>query len=266
MRLALLALLLLAIGLAAVWAAMAWQFSRDVDALSVRVLGPPAAAGVPPHTPQLNGLLSRESAVPDGAVALRLRQRGEMRFGPTERWLPFEAEQLISLTKPAFLWDASVSMLPLIPVRVIDAFDGESGLLDARLGAAFPVSRVAGGDADAGELMRYLAELAWAPGALTRNAALTFEVLSPSHVRVTATAAGAPVTIDLELAPNGDIVAASAAARGMTVGGEVRPTPWGGAYSGWTMIDGLYLPRRAEVSWRPPEGAWVYWRGEILSV
>jgi len=124
MRLALLALLLLAIGLAAVWAAMAWQFSRDVDALSVRVLGPPAAAGVPPHTPQLNGLLSRESAVPDGAVALRLRQRGEMRFGPTERWLPFEAEQLISLTKPAFLWDASVSMLPLIPVRVIDAFDG----------------------------------------------------------------------------------------------------------------------------------------------
>jgi hypothetical protein len=265
MRTALIVALLLVIGLAAIWAAMAWQFSRDVDALRARVLAPPAAAEMPPRPAELAALLSRESAVPDGAAALRIRQRGEMRFGPTDRWMAFEAEQLVSLIKPAFAWDASIAMLPLVPVRVIDAFDGSSGLLDARVGGVVSVSRTAGGDADAGELMRYLAELAWAPGALTRNAGLSFEALSPTRVRVTAMAAATPVSVDLELGPNGEIIAAGVAARGMTVGNEIRPTRWGGTYSEWTTIGGLYLPRRAEVSWRPPEGAFVYWRGEIVS-
>jgi hypothetical protein len=78
-------------------------------------------------------------------------------------------------------------------------------------------------------------------------------------------AAATPVSVELELGPNGEIIAAGVAARGMTFGDEIRPTPWGGTYSEWTTIGGLYLPRRAEVSWRPAEGAFVYWRGEIVS-
>lgn len=266
MRIALIVVLLLVVGLAAVWAAMAWQFSREVEALRARVLAPAPPAAVPPRPSGLDALLRREDAVPEGAVALRIRQRGEMRFGPGERWVPFEAEQLVSLTKPAFVWDAGVAMLPLIPVRVIDTFDGTTGLLDARIGAAVSVSRVAGGSADADELMRYLAELAWAPGALTRNAGLDFEVLSPTRIRAIAKVAGTPVAVDLDIGPSGEIVSASAAARGMTVGNEIRPTPWEGTFSEWTTIGGLYLPRRGEVSWQLPEGPFVYWRGEILSV
>lgn len=266
MRIALIVLLLLVLGLAAAWAVMAWQFSRDVDALRARVLAPAAPGTVPEQPAQLAALLDRERAVPPGAVALRIRQRGEMRLGPDQAWLPFEAEQVISLTRPAFAWDASIAMLPLVPVRVIDAFDGTNGLLDVRMGAALSVSRVTGPEADAGELMRYLAELAWAPGALARNAGLDFEAVSADRVRVLATAAGTPVAVDLELGTAGEVVAATAEARGMTVGNEIRPTPWGGIFSDWTSIDGLYLPRRGEVSWRPAEGAFVYWRGEILSV
>ena len=38
-------------------------------------------------------------------------------------------------------------------------------------------------------------------------------------------AGAVPVAVDLELGPNGEVVAATAEARGMTVGNEIRPTP-----------------------------------------
>jgi hypothetical protein len=44
------------------------------------------------------------------------------------------------------------------------------------------------------------------------------------------------------------------------------PARWVGRFTDYTQV-GLYrFPAHGEIAWDPPEGEFVYWRGDILSV
>jgi hypothetical protein len=81
--------------------------------------------------------------------------------------------------------------------------DGE-GLLEARLFGSLPLAGAAGPLADKSELMRYLAELAWAPHAMLHNPQLSWREIDATTVEVSAEsqAGRAPVRLIFE---NADI-------------------------------------------------------------
>ena len=68
------------------------------------------------------------------ASAVRLRMHGEIRL---KGWLPFEAEQVISVQR-GMIWKATVRMYGL-PIRGSDSLlDGAGAVIDELLGFQFP--------------------------------------------------------------------------------------------------------------------------------
>lgn len=207
-------------------------------------------------------------ALPRGTVALRLRQRGEIRLHEDGPWLPFRARQTISLTKPGFLWVARARLMPWLPVpwiEVIDAHDGRNALLEARLMGLARLARAEGAGLDVAEAQRYLAELAWAPGALAMNGLLDYRARGAS-IEVAVPAGRRIARAELLVDDNGLIVAAGAESRARGGGASVEHLPWGGAFDDWTDDFGPPLPRRAEVWWELAGGRFTYFRAEITGL
>jgi hypothetical protein len=191
-----------------------------------------------------------------------LRQRGAIRLGPNRKWLPFEAEQRIGARQLRFAWDARVRMFPVVPVRVHDAYEDGRGRLDVRL-LRIPLTRASGPEVDEGELLRYLAELPWCPPAFDHpgldwsapdDHTLTVAPRDRPHSRVT-----------FEVDPDGRITRATAQ-RPRQAGKTYVRSPWGGVFSDYHDFNDMRLPRLGEGCWYLPEGAFTYFRGEILSV
>jgi hypothetical protein len=94
--------------------------------------------------------------------SVTLTQRGTMRNSPTGRAMRFRAVQTINLRQPEFVWRATAG--PLGCISVIDALANSEANLEVRAFRLLRIASVKGGAAVAkGEVMRYLAELAWRP-------------------------------------------------------------------------------------------------------
>lgn len=264
------AILLLA-GLALFVGGIGWlrlgalQTQRRLEAAVIAPLPRPVR-----HLPEALTALATVTAeaLPKGTVALRLEQRGELRLTEDGAWLPFRARQTVSLTKPAFIWVARARLLPRLPglfAEVIDAHDGRHALLEARLLGLARLARAEGPELAVAEAQRYLAELAWAPGALAFNGHLDFRSTGP-HIEV-ATSTGRHIArADLLLDANGLISAAGAAERARGGAGAVERLPWGGAFDDWSDRFGPPLPLSAEVWWDLPQGRFTYFRAEITGM
>ena len=126
-----------------------------------------------------------------------LRQIGEMRATPKAQWRPFTAEQVITVHKPGFAWLARMQAMPLLSAHVLDCYINGEGLLEARLWGSLPLARLAGHETSKGELMRYLAELIWAPHAMRHNPALSWREIDVTAVEVSASSRAGPARVRL---------------------------------------------------------------------
>ena len=206
------------------------------------------------------------AALPPTAVAVRLRQRGEMRQSPDQAWSSFKANQVIAIDRIAFAWAAKMRLIPALSVQIIDAYDGTHGLLAARLGGILPLTTATGRDVDKGEIQRYLAELPWVPGALARNPQLGYREAGDSAVIVVARSGKELISLTLQLDEIGRIAGAQTDARPRIVNGRLVPTPWRGRFSDWRDLNGFEVPTRAEVEWVLEGGPFPCWRGEIIGI
>lgn len=195
---------------------------------------------------------------------VRLVQRGEMWQRPGARPMPFTATHELHVGELAFRWRARFPVAPLVALRVLDAYEGGVGRLEARV-LGVPVMRQRGPDVDRGEAIRYLAELAWGPHAMLANPSLDWRELDGGSYEVAAEAGGRRVAVRLELDAAGDLVRTFCPDRPALEGGRVVERPWEGLNLAYGELAGIRMPVRAEVRWLLPEGPFPYWRGEILS-
>jgi hypothetical protein len=148
-------------------------------------------------------------------------------------------------------------------LQVVDAYADGAGRLAVRMFGR-TLQRQAGPEISAGEALRYLAELPWAPYALARNPELRWRELGDRRCAVSiATRPSLEVTFDFDEA--GDIVRAASVARPYRRAGGWVPSRWSGVFSDYRELGGMRMPAAAEVGWDLPEGRYVYWRGRILS-
>ncbi len=254
----------LALAGAQTWAARAFQ--RQVDSL---IAGLDDGEPIPPHhnaIPQIiRDFVDRAGPKDPVPTRIKLRQRCQMRFAPDEPWRGVDAEQTISVGELGFVWLAESKMAPLVSVRVVDAFVGGQGLLEVRQFGSLKLARATGPDVDRGELMRYLAELAWAPHALLHNPNLSFRQLEPNIIEISAGSTN-PARVRW-IVEDGDVVRVEADGRPRDEGQNVTvDRPWEGTFSDYQVIGGYRVPRHAEVGWRLDDGLFNYWRGEILDL
>ena len=206
-------------------------------------------------------------ALPSGqptAREVRITQTGEMFRRPGARAMRFTAVERFAVDRVGFAWDAQFRIAWLLPLKVLDEYARGNGMLTVRV-LGFPVQRQSGPEMAVAEAYRYLAELPWVPHAMASNAELEWRQVDDRAVEVATTVGHEHPTVRIEFHENGDIVRCLAESRPRDVDGGSVPTRWGGELSEYRTLGGIRLPTHGEVYWHPPDGRFVYWRGEITS-
>lgn len=237
------------------------QTDREIDRLladATRVGGTISAAdlvGLPDPVARWmrwSGVVGSERA-----DVVRLRQEG--RFLMEGRgWNPFEADQYITTSPPAFFWRVGMQMFPLVSVHGRDRYVDGTGSLQMKVLSLVPAVNKTGGGLDQGALLRYLGETIWFPsGALSPY--IKWEEVDDNTAKATmdylSTVASAFFHIDDEGRPvrtNAD----------RYNDGRAQILPWTATSTKFGELDGIRMPVEGVASWHFPEGDFTYidWR------
>jgi hypothetical protein len=197
----------------------------------------------------------------------RIRWEGEFRSAPNADWKGFTAVQHFTVRPSGFVWDATIRMVPLTPVRVRDSYVAGEGAMLGKLAALIPVVDQRGTpEMAAGALSRYLGEAAWLPTALLPSAGVTWTPVDDATARATLTDGATTVSADFHFAPTGEIVGMSMT-RYRDVNGRGVPTPFEATLRGsYRRAGRMMIPVEGEVAWLLPDGRFAYWRGRPTAV
>lgn len=183
------------------------------------------------------------------------------------RWKPFTSTQRIITCRPGFLWNANVSMLPGVVVRVIDSYIAGEGLLRAAVLGLFTVADVQGGGEIArGELMRFFAEAAWYPTALLPSQGVRWEAVDERRANATIVDGALTLTLLFRFNDAGLIDSFRAEARGAMVGRQMIMVPWEGIWSDYRVHGGMTVPFTGAVAWMRPQGPEPYFQGTVTAL
>lgn len=197
----------------------------------------------------------------DNRGLVSLTQTGRMKRSlDAQSWMAFTATQTISTRACEFDWRANAGPFGMISAR--DALDHDEGHFDILALGVFPIARAEHTPALVrGELMRYLAELAWAPAAILLNTSLRWRVDGPDTLAVGAGVGETASEVILSLNSDGRIAGAFAPDRPRSAKAPFLPTPWRGRFSDYRPHGGMWLPLVGEVAWNIDGKEVVYWQG-----
>jgi len=196
---------------------------------------------------------------------IKLTQTGRMKRSlDAEAWMAFTAIQTMSTRACEFDWQANAGPFGMISAR--DALDHGEGRLDIMALGIIPIARAEHTPALVrGELMRYLAELAWAPDAILANSDLRWREGAADEIAVGAGDGETAVEVTLGLDSTGRIATAFAPDRPRSAIEPILPTPWRGRFSEYRQHLGRWLPFAGEVAWEIDGREIVYWQGRVGS-
>ncbi|MCO8265302.1 hypothetical protein NKF06_01520 [Haloferax sp. AB510] len=200
--------------------------------------------------------------------SVRLRQTGEFRLGDADSpWKSMTATQHYTVAPPGFVWDTRIDLVPFLPVRVVDAFVGGAGSLEAKFLSVITVADAPRSpELDEGELARHLAEMVWFPTAFLPGHGVSWEPRDDRSARATLAHRGSTATVVFHFDENDEIVRVTADRWRDTGDGEFERCPWTGYFSDYRELDGVRVPTTAEVAWNLPSGDLPYWRATIDDV
>ncbi len=195
----------------------------------------------------------------------RFTQVGTLRTDAKgDRWLKFEARQIVVPPAIGFLWDARVAMAPLLHVRVRDALIAGKGSGQVGLLSAFTVAAAGGSlEMNSGVLHRYLAEAVWYPTALLPSANLRWSAIDDNTALATLTDNGVTVSLEFRFSTVGEVVSIYTPARWGTFDGGYKQAPWEGHFRNYVNRDGILVPSEGEVGWYLKDEWRSVWKGTI---
>lgn len=124
----------------------------------------------------------------------------------SDRWLKFEANQIVAPPATGFLWNACVAMAPLLHVRVRDALIAGHGSGQVSFLSAFTIAADGGNlEMNSGALHRYLAEAVWYPTALLPSAKLRWSAIDDNTALATLTDNGVSVSLEFRFNSAGEV-------------------------------------------------------------
>jgi hypothetical protein len=179
--------------------------------------------------------------------------------------MPFEAEHLVAPGATAFVWNARVTVAPLLHVRVRDAYIEGGGSGHVSLLSSFGVSAAGGTpEMNSGALHRFLAEAVWYPVALRPSPTLQWSPIDSTRALATLTDQGLAVSLEFRFADTGEVTGIYTPARWGTFGGGYEQRAWEGHFRNYERRSGFRVPTEGDVGWYAG-GEWhAVWEGAIL--
>lgn len=259
-------LILVAAGVAlAVAAAFERRITREIDALLAdsRRSDP---ATIEPHdlerlpVPVQRWLRYSRAIGTRQPTTVRLRQQGEFDLG--RGWMRFRAEQYFTVDPPGFVWKASFRMAPAVSVAGRDQYRDGVASMDMRVLSLVPVAKKAGGGLNQGDLLRFLGEMQWFPGAALADY-VTWEAVDATSARATMSYGGISASMTFIFGPDGRLLEERAARYNDA---RARNEAWVNRNDADREFGGIVVPAAGEARWEYATGPFPYIRWTITTL
>jgi hypothetical protein len=198
--------------------------------------------------------------------AFHLRLRGAIRRAPGASWLEWEGEQTYDIDPFGFRWRAKIRIARVLWVNAEDRLDAQGGRGGAKLLGLVPMGSATGPDVTRSQLVRNLAELAFAPGVALRAAALDWSAAEADSFTLSAPSIDADALVRVTVDRAGDVLEAWSPDRPRENGRKgFLHEPYRLEFQDHERLpSGLRIPRRATGTFETAEGDWPYWRYEVI--
>jgi hypothetical protein len=181
-------------------------------------------------------------------------------------WRPLVATQRFVADPPGFVWDARISMAPLISAFVRDSYVGGRAAMTASVLGVYPlVDQNGAPELNAGALQRLLGEAVWFPTALLPSERVTWSPRDNRSAVVTLRDAAIAVSLVFEVDEEGRVVSISGD-RYKENAGRYTKQPWQIVCDEYRERDGMLIPLHCDVAWIVNGARKSYWRGRIASI
>lgn len=208
---------------------------------------------------QYSGIIGQERI-----STLRSKQRGMMRLGEDQNWMPVEAEQYFTTEEPGFIWRAEVKAAPLVTIAARDKYlEGKGNMLIKPL-SLFKAADATGKEIDQGTMLRYLAEIVWFPSAALENY-IFWEEIDPNRARATMTNGDVEASGVFTFNEAGEMMEFEAERYG-EFDGEFRLETWSITAKEYKRFNGIGIPTKGSVTWRLQEGDFTWYHFEVLDI
>ncbi len=198
------------------------------------------------------------------AVA-RIQQTGRMRTSPDSKWMPFNATQYFDLIQPAFVWNTTVQVAPLVTMTGRDKFlNGEGEMLIKILSLITVVNEGHNNKMNTGTMLRYMGETTWFPAAVL-TPYFSWKQLDSMTVKATMNYAGTAAEGTYVFNEAGDFVAFEAE-RYYGGGNDARLECWRVEATGYRDFGGIRVPYRNRVVWKLREGDFTWLELEVTEL
>lgn len=199
---------------------------------------------------------------------MRMTQSGELRTDPRRpRWMKFRAQHMVMPESRTFSWDARVRVLPILHLRVRDAYADGVGSGQVKLLSTVTVASDRNRpELNAASLHRYLAEAVWYPTALLPSAGVQWRPVDDRRAVATLSDLGNTVSLEFRFNDLAEVVGIHTEGRWNRTAKGYELTPWEGHFSGYRRHHGVLVPAKAEVGWYANGRLEIVWKGEITSL
>ncbi len=195
---------------------------------------------------------------------VHLKQKGLMRTTEDGKWMPAEAEQYFRVDEPGFVWTAKIKIAPAAYLAGRDKYYEGKGHMLIKLLSLIPVADSRGEEIDQGTLLRYMAEMPWFPTAAL-NDYIEWEEIDSNRARATMSYGGVTASGIYEFNEEGEVVS-FIANRYREVNGRYVLQDWGGITREYREFNGIRIPNKTDVIWKPETGDFTWYKLEITGI
>ncbi|SIS45002.1 DUF6920 family protein [Salimicrobium flavidum] len=202
----------------------------------------------------------------DMIKGVHFKQKGKMKLKPGQAtWSDAEAEQYVQTEKPSFLWTVKMDFLPLIHVAGKDVFINGKGSMVMKLGSLIRVAHVSNNEkVDQSALQRYLMELPLYPS-MALSPYIDWESIDEHTAKATMSYNGTVGSATFYFTENGEMEKISAF-RYKDNGDDAELAECIGEIKRNTMVDGVLIPDRIDISWVLEDGLFTWYKLEIVDL
>lgn len=186
---------------------------------------------------------------------IRLHQKGRLRPGPGQPWMPLDAEEDYSVQPAGFVWAGRARLGPFPMVRARDMYAEGTGRMLVKAASLWPVADASGAQTNQAAMMRYLSEMIWFPAAFLADN-VSFESVDDSSARVALTDHGQTATATLFFDEQGRLI--DLVAKRYRTADANDPETWSTPVTGYGEFEGLRLPARGKAVYKLPGGDFDY--------
>jgi len=209
----------------------------------------------------LNHVLPENVTVPYQII---IRQEGEMEI--RGRWTAFTAKGNYQGAPLSFNWKARLRMVPGVWIVAEDGHSDGSGWGGAKLWGVVPMGQRTDPEVLTVQLIRNISELAWLPELALLDPELGWSDAGEDAFEIRCQAGEQEVVVQFTVNNQGDIVHAYSPSRPYDIPGGFAEAPWHYKFDDHREFDGIRIPSRAVATYERSDGAWEYFRGQVISV